>query len=164
MADRVVLKDGRVSRASLYCRENMWRIEHNARGPVDVTIVRKDKGVMWLLMARTKQFKTLPFNPDSGPTCQHDLLHVRRRNLIGTEILQGRPTTVSEVTVREGTHDVTYYEWRAEDVHLPLRLARKDGTWIADYKNLRVSHLSAQLFELPQHYRPLDDAVAYQER
>jgi hypothetical protein len=155
-ADRVVFKNGHQVRATLYCRTDMWRIEHNTSGPVDVTIVRKDKGLMWHLIARTKRFITLPFDPNSEPTCQHDLVSAQRRDLIGTETLQGRPTTLSEVTVRERDEDVTYYEWRADDVHLPLRVARKDGAWLADYTNLRVTRLSAQLFELPLHYRPLE--------
>ena len=111
---------------------------------------------MWLLMARTKRFITFPFDPKIGPTCQDDLVSEQRRDLIGTETLQGRPTTVSEVTVREGSEEVTYYEWRADDVQITLRLARKDGTWLADYTNLRVTRLSAQLFELPSHYHPLE--------
>ena len=156
MTDRVVKKNGHLVRATLFCRADMWRIEHNTYGPVDVTIVRKDKGVMWLLMARTKRFITLPFDPKIGPTCQDDLASEQRRDLIGTETLQGRPTTVSEVTVREGSEEVTYYEWRADDVQITLRLARKDGTWLADYTNLRVTRLSAQLFELPSHYHPLE--------
>jgi hypothetical protein len=155
-AERVVVKDGQRIRATLYCRADMWRIEHNSSGSVDITIVRKDKGLMWLLIARTKRFMTLPFDPEMGPTCQHDLASQQRRELIGTETLQGRPTTVSEVTVLEGNKEVTYYEWRADDVQLPLRLARKDGAWLTDYTNLRVTRLSAQLFELPLHYRPLE--------
>ncbi len=155
-ADRVIVQNGHIVRATLYCRSDMWRIEHNTYGPVDVTIVRKDKGVMWMLIARTKRFITLPLDPGIGTTCQHDFTAEQRRDLIGSETLQGRPTTVSEVTVREGIEEVTYYEWRADDVQLPLRLARKDGTWLADYTNLRVTRLSAQLFELPLHYRPLE--------
>jgi hypothetical protein len=158
MADRLVKRDGRVYRGSLYCKGDMWRIEHNNAGPVDVTIVRKDKGVVWLLMARTKRFKTLPLDPQSEPNCSHDLSHETARDHIGTEILEGHPTTVSEVTVREGEQDVAYYEWRAEDVQLPLRMARKDGAWVVQYKNLKVRRLSDQLFELPLHYRPLDPA------
>lgn len=156
MADRLMKWDGRVYRASLYCKGDMWRIEHNNPGPVDVTIVRKDKGVVWLLMSRTKRFKTLPIDPQSEPTCHHDLSHETARNHIGTEILEGHPTTVSEVTVREGEQDVAYYEWLADDVQLPLRMARKDGAWIVQYTNLKVRRLSAQLFELPLNYRPLD--------
>ena len=154
--DRVVFENGHRSRATLFCRPDMWRIEHNAFGPVHVTIVRKDKGIMWLLMPRTRHFVTLPFDRDIGPSCQHDLISEQRREFIGTETLQGRHTTVSEVTVREGSDDVTYYEWRADDVQIPLRLARKDGRWLADYTNLRMTHLSSQLFELPSNYRPVE--------
>jgi hypothetical protein len=91
-----------------------------------------------------------------GPSCQHNLISEQRRELIGTETLQGRATTVSEVTVREGSEDVTYYEWRADDVQIALRLARKDGRWLADYTNLRLTQLSSQLFELPSNYRPAE--------
>jgi hypothetical protein len=153
--DRVVFENGHRLRATLFCRADMWRIEHNATGPVHVTIVRKDKGIIWLLLPRTKHFVTLPFERDMGPSCQHDLITEQRRERIGTEILQGRQTTVSEVTVREGSEDVTYYEWRADDVQIPLRLARKDGSWLADYHNLRITRLSPQLFELPLNYHPI---------
>lgn len=155
-AERLVVKNGHRVKATIYCRADMWRIEHNTDGPVDVTIVRKDQGVIWLLMARTKRFVTLPFDPQIGPTCQHDFTPDGQRDLIGTEILQGRSTTVSKVTVREGMEDVTYYEWLADDVKVPLRVARKDGTWLVDYGKLRVTRLSADLFELPLSYRPAD--------
>jgi len=154
--DRVIFENGHRLRATLFCRADMWRIEHNAAGPVNVTIVRKDKGIIWLLLPRTRHFVTLPFDRDMGATCQRDLRLEGRRERIGTEILQGHFTTVSEVTVREGSEDVTYYEWRAEDVQVPLRLARKDGRWLADYTNLRVTHLSPQLFELPSNYHPVE--------
>jgi hypothetical protein len=153
--ERLLVKDGHHLRATLYCRPDMWRIEHNTSSPVDVTIVRRDKGVVWHLMARTKRYIALPLDPHIGPTCQQDLAPENHRDLIGTETLQGRPTTVSEVTVREGNQDVSYYEWRADDVQLPLRLARKDGTWFVDYTHLRVTRLAGYLFELPSHYRPL---------
>ena len=155
-ADRVVVKNGHLDRATIYCRANMWRIEHNTSSPVDITIVRKDKGVMWLLMARTKRFITLPLDEEIGATCQHDLGFEQRRDLIGTETLEGRSSTVFKVTVRKGREDVVYYEWQADDVHLPLRFARKDGTWLVDYTHLRVTRLSAELFELPSHYSPLE--------
>jgi len=154
-AERLVMKNGHRDKATLYCRADMWRIEHNTLGPVDVTIVRKDQGVIWLLMAHTKRFMTLPFDPQMGPTCQHDFTSGGRRDLIGREILQGRSTTVSKVTVREGTEDVTYYEWLADDVKVPLRVARKDGTWLVDYGNLHVTRLPTYLFELPLSYVPV---------
>ena len=155
-AERMVVENGHQVKATLYCRADMWRIEHNSVGPVDVTIVRKDQGVIWLLMARTKRFITLPFDPQIGPTCQHDFTSVERRDLIGSEMLQGRSTTVSKVTVREGAKEITYYEWLADDVKVPLRVARRDGTWLVDYDKLRVTRLPTYLFELPLKYLPLE--------
>jgi hypothetical protein len=81
---------------------------------------------------------------------------VERRDLIGSEMLQGRSTTVSKVTVREGLKDITYYEWLADDVKVALRVARKDGTWLVDYDKLRVTRLPTYLFELPLRYLPLE--------
>jgi hypothetical protein len=44
----------------------MWRIEHNSYGPVDVTIVRKDKGVNACGRIRrgtqVKAARGIPFN------------------------------------------------------------------------------------------------------
>jgi hypothetical protein len=156
VADRYIQMDGRVYRASLYCRDDMWRIEHNNPGSVEVTIVRKDKRLMWFLLARVKQFKTIPLDPRSESTCQQALGHEIARDRIGTEVLDGHTTTVSQVTMREGEQDIVYYEWWADDVKLPLRLARKDGAWIVYYKNLKLRQLPSQMFELPLHYRPID--------
>lgn len=155
LAEQVTNIDGRIHRASLYCRDNMWRVEHNDRGSIEVTIVRKDKGLMWLLLARIKQFATVPFDPASDASCQHDLGRITTRERIGSEILDSHPTTVSLVTAKEGNQEIAYYEWWAEDLRLPLRLARKDGAWIIDYKNVKLREVSAQMFELPLHYRPL---------
>jgi hypothetical protein len=57
---------------------------------------------------------------------------------------------------REGQRDVVYYQWWAEDLQLPLRIARKDGAWIVEYKNVKLRSLSPRLFELPLNYRPME--------
>ena len=154
--DQLTRIDKRVYRASLYCRDDRWRIEHNDKGAVDITIVRKDKGIMWLLLARTREFKTVPIDPLAKLTCQHELGPEVARERIGTEILDGHPTTVSQVTVLEGGVKVVYYEWLADDLHLPLRVARKDGAWIIHYRNVKPRPLPSQMFELPLHYRPME--------
>jgi hypothetical protein len=46
-ADQITKIDGRTHKAFIYYRDQMWRIEHNSLGPVNVTIVRKDKQLVW---------------------------------------------------------------------------------------------------------------------
>jgi hypothetical protein len=55
-ADQIVKAGGRQRKAVIYYRDKMWRIEHHTLSPVNVTIVRKDKQVVWLLLSRMKHF------------------------------------------------------------------------------------------------------------
>ncbi len=156
VADQITISDGHTHRGSLYHRDEMWRIEHNDPGSIEVTIVRRDKGIMWLLLGRTKQFATLPFDGSAGVTLERSLTHEIDRETIGTEVLDGHPTTLFQVTVREGEKSLVYYQWWAEDLRLPLRIARKDGAWIVEYKNVKLRSLSPRLFDLPLNYRPIE--------
>lgn len=156
IADQVTHSGGHTHRASLYHRDDMWRIEHNDPGSIEVTIVRKDKGLMWLLVGRTKQFATMSFDASSAGMFERSMVHEVRRETIGTEVLDGHPTTLFQITAQEGQQDVVYYQWWAEDLQVPLRIARKDGAWIVEYRNVKLRSLSQRLFELPLHYRPIE--------
>src|SRR5215217_2338371 len=138
VADQLTHIGDRTYRASLFCREDRCRMEHNSPGSIEVTIVRKDKGLMRLLSARLKRFKTLPIDVKAGPLFQPIVGREVAREIIGTETLDGHPTTLSLVTVHEVDRNVEYYQWWADDLQLPLRVARRDGAWIVDYKNIRI--------------------------
>jgi len=155
VADKLTYIGDRTYRGSLFCRDDMWRIEHNSTGSVEVTIVRKDKGLMWLLSARLKRFQTVPVEKDVRLCVQPMAGKEIAREVIGTEILDGHPVTVSQIMVREGERNIGYYQWWADDLQLPLRVARRDGSWILQFKNVRLRSLSAQMFELPLNYRPM---------
>jgi hypothetical protein len=79
---------------------------------------------------------------------------------LGTEVLDGHPTTVFQITIQEGQEDVMYYQWWAEDIQLPLRIARKDGAWTVRYTNVKLRSLSPRLFDLPLNYRPIEASPA----
>ena len=156
VADQVTQSGGHTHRGILYYRDDMWRIEHNDPGSIEITIVRRDKGLMWLLLGRTKRFATLPFDGSTASALEQSMAHEVGRETIGTEVLDGHPTTVFQITAQEGQRHVVYYQWWAEDLQLPLRLARKDGAWIVQYKNVKLRSLSPRLFEIPLHYRPME--------
>ncbi|HRB82352.1 MAG TPA: hypothetical protein PK614_08850, partial [Nitrospira sp.] len=58
-ADQITKINGRTQKSNIFYRDNMWRIEHHTMGPVNISIVRKDKKVVWLLLSRMKHFKTV---------------------------------------------------------------------------------------------------------
>ena len=49
-ADQITNTNGHSRKANIYYRDDRWRLEHHDLNPVNVTIVRKDKQVMWLLL------------------------------------------------------------------------------------------------------------------
>lgn len=155
-ADQYTRINGHSRKANLYYRDNMWRLEHHDLGPVNVTIVRKDKQVMWLLLSRMKHFKTMPYDPEQAPKVAERLEGEIAREEIGTETLDGHPTTLYQVTVRQGSRDVAYYQWLATDIRFPLKLARKDGSWTVEYKNVKLRKVTDYLFQLPVNFQPLE--------
>ncbi|HKT36713.1 MAG TPA: hypothetical protein VJR03_17940 [Nitrospira sp.] len=156
-ADQITKIDGHTHKAFIYYRDQMWRIEHHSLGPVNVTIVRKDKQVVWLLLSRMKHFKTLPYDAEQDLRVTPRLEGEIERQEIGTEVREGHPTTLYEVTTKQGERVEQYYQWVATDLHFPMKLAKKDGSWIVEYQHVKMRAVSDYLFNLPVNFQPLED-------
>jgi hypothetical protein len=156
-ADQITNTNGHSRRANIYYRDDRWRLEHHDLNPVNVTIVRKDKQVMWLLLSRMRHFKTVPYDPEQAPKVHEKLDGEVKREQIGTETLDGHPTTLYQVTVQEANREDVYYQWLATDIHFPLKLARKDGSWQVEYRHVKLRPVSDFLFQLPVNFQPLED-------
>ena len=73
-------------------------------------------------------------------------------------MLDGRPTTLLQISVQEEKQEVISCQWWAEDLQLPLHIARKDRAWIVQYKNVKLRSLSPHFFDLPLNYRPIESS------
>ncbi len=156
-ADRITKIDGRTSKAVIYYRDNMWRIEHHTMGPVNVSIVRKDKQVVWMLLSRMKHFKTMPYSADQDLWVTEKLDGEVSREEIGQETREGHPTILYEVVTKHGERTEVYYQWLATDLHFPMKLAKKDGSWIVEYQHVKFRAVTDYLFQLPLNFQPLED-------
>ncbi|HSA62317.1 MAG TPA: hypothetical protein VLE03_08765 [Nitrospiraceae bacterium] len=156
-ADRITKMDGRTGKTVVYYRDDMWRIEHHSMGPVNVSIVRKDKQVVWLLLSRMKHFKTVPYSAEQDLRVTEKLDGEVSREQIGTETREGHPTVLYEVTTKQGERTEVYYQWLATDIHFPMKLAKKDGSWIVEYQHVKLRSVSDYLFQLPVNFQPLEE-------
>ena len=156
-ADQITKIDGRTHKAFIYYRDLMWRIEHHSLGPVNVTIVRKDKEVVWHLLSRMKHFKTLPYDDEQDLHVTPALEGEISRQEIGTEVREGHPTILYEVTTKRGERVEQYYQWIATDLQFPMKLAKKDGSWIVEYQHVKMRAVSDYLFNLPVNFQPLEE-------
>lgn len=156
-ADRVTKTDGRTAKAVVYYRDDMWRIEHHSLGPVNVSIVRKDKQVVWLLLSRMKHFKTVPYSADQDLFVAEKLDGEVSREELGTEVRENHPTILYEIVTKQGERTEVYYQWLATDIRFPMKLAKKDGSWIVEYQHVKLRPVSDYLFQLPVNFQPLED-------
>lgn len=156
-ADQITKIDGKSHKANVYYRDSMWRIEHHTTGPVNVSIVRKDKQVVWLLLSRMKHFKTIPYSPDQDLRVTEKLEGEVSREEIGTEMREGHPTILYEVTTKQDERVEAYYQWVATDIHFPMKLAKKDGSWIMEYQHVKLRSVPDSLFHLPLNFQPLEE-------
>ena len=79
------------------------------------------------------------------------------REELGTESREGHPTVLYEVTTKQGDRTEVYYQWVATDLRFPLKLARKDGSWIVEYQHLKIRPMADYLFQLPVNFLPLEE-------
>ncbi|MGZ8380505.1 MAG: hypothetical protein ACXWWH_02865 [Nitrospira sp.] len=156
-ADQITKINGKSQKSNVYYRDSMWRIEHHTMGPVNVSIVRKDKQVVWLLLSRMKHFKTVPYSGEQDLRVSERLPGEISREEIGMEIREGHPTVLYEVTTRQGEQVDSYYQWLATDIHFPMKLAKKDGSWIMEYQHVKLRSVPDSLFNLPLNFQPLED-------
>jgi hypothetical protein len=155
-ADQITRANGKTHTANIFYRDDRWRLEHQETGPVNVTIVRKDKQVMWMLLSRLKHYKEVPYDSAQAPKVQETLEGEVSRDAIGAETLDGHPTTLYEVRVQDGDRMDVYYQWLATDIRFPLKLAKKDGSWMVEYRRVRIGRVSDLLFQLPVNFQPLE--------
>ena len=147
-ADQVTKINGRTQKANIYYRDQMWRIEHHSMGPVNVSIVRKDKKVVWLLLSRMKHFKTMPYSAEQDLQVTEVLEGEVSREEIGAEIAGGPSDDPVRSDGEAGrTGGTVYYQWLATDIHFPMKLAKKDGSWIVEYQHVKLRAVSDYLFQ-----------------
>jgi hypothetical protein len=156
-ADRITTIDGRTGKDALFYRDDMWRLEHHAGGPVTVSIVRKDKRIVWLLLSRVRHFKTVPYSGEQDPMVTEKLAGEVSREEIGQETREGHQTTLYEVTTKQGERTEVYYQWLATDIRFPMRLMKKDASWSVEYQHVKIRPLSDSLFQLPIYFTPLEE-------
>jgi len=59
------------------------------------------------------------------------------------------------VATGPGGQKETYYQWVATDMNFPLKLVKKDGDWMVEYRDVKLGRLADSFFQLPHRYVPM---------
>jgi hypothetical protein len=77
------------------------------------------------------------------------------RKKIGSETVNGHPTTKYEVTAKTDDKVTQIHQWWATDIHFPVKTAAVDGSWSMEYRDIKIGSQPDSLFEVPAGYKKM---------
>ncbi len=162
-ADRIVKRDKSVVKAHVNAKDDRWRFEfiQPQRG-ASVVIVRADRGTAWLILSKRRQYIEEPIVNDHRLAVNETMTGEVSRELVGDEIMDGRPVELFEVTVAEDGETRQYYRWVTKVERFPLKTVSKQGTWSEEFHRVIFTEQSPFLFELPRRLDPANPPVSVQ--
>ena len=154
-ADRIVKNGKSVVKSHVNAKDDRWRFEfaQPQRG-ASVIIVRVDRGIAWLILSKRRQYFEEPIVSDHRLTVTENMTGEISRELVGDEVLDGRPVELFEVTVAKDGETRHYYRWVTKAERFPLKTVSKQGTWSEEFQRLLFTEQSPFLFELPRRLDP----------
>jgi len=143
---------GQTVATKMYFKAGKLRTEVQA-APGTYTIARPDLEKVWMVMTANRSYMEMPFKKDqeSGIPAEKMRGEVSRKT-VGTETIDGHPTTKYEVTVKTGDKTSSLYHWWATDINFPVKTAAVDGSMSVTYKDIKIGGQADSLFELPAGY------------
>jgi outer membrane lipoprotein-sorting protein len=150
-SDMVMTSQGQTHTSKVWAKENKFRMESG--GQPGYTIMRVDKSVTWMVMPEQKAYMEMKLDPSKRPRSEEKVQGEVSRKLIGSETANGHPAKKYEVTYTEGGKTERMYQWIATDINFPVRMAAIDGSWVLDYKNIKMAAQPDSLFEVPSGYQ-----------
>jgi outer membrane lipoprotein-sorting protein len=154
-ADSTMETEGGVTMKSrIYHAPGKQRMEMGGEGG-NVSIMRKDKKVMWQLMG--DMYMEMPLNQSQDP---HDM--DVQMTTVGEETVNGIKTTKSKViaTKKDGSKFGGFFWTTKDGITVKMDLLSKEGDkkmrMSQELTNLKVGKLDPKLFEIPPGYTKND--------
>lgn len=145
---------GQAVTMKVYIKPEKFRTDNDAAG--QSTIVRKDLNKVWMLMTSQKTYMEMPGTTEGQVQMVGEKVkgEVSRKE-VGRETVNGHPTMKYEVTAKDNDKVMQVYQWQATDINFPIKTAAIDGSWIMEYRDVKLSVQPDSLFEVPSGYKKL---------
>jgi outer membrane lipoprotein-sorting protein len=151
-ADVVMIAKGEKTTGKIYFKSDRFRMDMESPQKM-TTITRMDKRVVWNIMPAEGMYMEIPFIPQSRPMVEGKMEGEVERKLVGSEAVAGHRTEKYLVTYKKANRKDQLYQWVATDINFPVRTAAVDGSWMQEYRNIKMGSQPNGLFELPEGYR-----------
>lgn len=155
---KMVLKDGgKIMPGKIHVKGDKMRQEFIDEDGQSVTIVRKDKKVIWVVMPQDRVYVEMPLKKDlPGQFLQlpKDCLKQRK---VCTETVNGYPTERIQLTVSgDSLGPVIQTFWVCEKLGMPLKMECKEKKFSVEYTDIKEGQVADRLFEPPPGFQKVN--------
>lgn len=149
-ATMVLKQEGRVMPGKFYVKGDKMRQEFIDEKGHTITIVRRDKRQVWIVMPWEKTFVEMPLSVNlPGQFLQIPPEAVSRRRVC-TEEMCGYQVDRIEVTLPGGSRQIF---WVSPKLGLPIKTDCPARQYSVEYSNINERQLEDRLFEVPPGYQ-----------
>ena len=145
---------GQTIAMNVYMKPDKYRTDSEIAG--SSTIVRIDLNKVWLITKSQKTYMEMPGVKDEQRKMAEEKIkgEVSRKS-VGSETVNGHPATKYEVTTKVDDKVVKIYQWWATDINFPVKTAAIDGSWVMEYREIKLGSQPDSLFEVPVGYKKI---------
>jgi outer membrane lipoprotein-sorting protein len=154
-ATMITKAGGRQTQGKIFVKGDKIRNEMKADGGTQISIIRLDKKVMWLIMPAEKTCMEMPMNPQATGQMMIERPQEQEMKLLGKETINGYETEKYEISVRHRGKAVKQYIWLSKKLGMPIKMAAADGSHSMEYRDIQEGGVPDALFKPPKGYQKM---------
>jgi hypothetical protein len=149
-------------KGKVFLKGGNFRQEMAMGGEQQITIFRKDRNIVWVLMPQQRMYMEMPGGDKQSmaPIDPAEIEKRGRKKYLGKEEINGYICSKYQYTSNDGSINGAIY-WIAEKLNFPVKIEMDgpSGHTIVEYRNIREKDVSSTLFTIPSGYQKVSMPV-----
>ena len=145
-------------KGKMFLKGDNLRQEMNIRGEKQITIFRKDKGVVWILMPGQMIYMEMMAgsHKNMAPVDPDELEKIGKKKFTGKEKVNGYMCSKYHYTFNDPSMGAATY-WISEKLNFPVKMEMDgpSGPMVMEYRNIQEKTVSDNLFNIPSGYQKM---------
>jgi outer membrane lipoprotein-sorting protein len=145
-------------KGKMFLKGDNLRQEMDIKGEKQVTIFRKDKGVVWILMPGQKMYMEMMAGSQNNMASVNpdELEKIGEKKFIGKEEVNGYMCSKYHYTFHDPSVSPATY-WISEELNFPVKMEidGASGHMVMEYRNIQEKTVPYALFNIPSGYQKM---------
>lgn len=155
-ATEIIKSDGQEMHGKIFLKGQKIRQELGDEGEFQVSIVRPDRKIVWILMPEEKRYLEMPFTAEAQKKFmleKPDENQARMKHL-GTETVNGFECDKYEISPEQEGQPAKEYVWVAKKLGVPIKYVSPEGSM--EYRDIKLEEVPDSAFEVPQGFKKME--------